>query len=105
MLFVVQIQAAKDPERHYRLEDVNLSMPKWGNACGWEAEDDQKLLLGCYWCASPQCLSGEHIGVDRFDYIWVTFHLCFASKAEVVSLTGAAGTALGTGTRWPATPV
>ena len=45
----VQIQAAKDPERHYRLEDVGMSLPKWGNSCAWDAEDDQKLLLGCYW--------------------------------------------------------
>ena len=47
--WLLQIQAAKDPERHYRLDDVNLSMPKWGSACGWDSDDDQKLLLGCYW--------------------------------------------------------
>ena len=48
-LLCAQIQSAKDPERHYRLEDVNLSLPKWGSLCGWDTEDDQKLLLGCYW--------------------------------------------------------
>jgi len=46
---LVQIQAAKYPERHYRLDDVGLSLPKWGNSCAWDMEDDQKLLLGCYW--------------------------------------------------------
>lgn len=68
----VQIQSAKDPERHYRLEDVNLSLPKWGSLCGWDTEDDQKLLLGCYWynsCFSFSFRFLQKIGVVQSEAV------------------------------------
>lgn len=52
----LQIQAARSPEQHYRIEDVMVAQPKWGPACGWTEEDDQKLLLGCFWYSSLSSL-------------------------------------------------
>lgn len=47
-----QIEAVKEPERQFRMDEVTLSMPKWGAACDWGTRDDAMLLLGCYWYAT-----------------------------------------------------
>ncbi|KAK9824197.1 hypothetical protein WJX72_008454 [[Myrmecia] bisecta] len=44
-----KIEAVAEPEKHFRLEAVNLSIPKWGRECGWSVRDDAMLLLGVYW--------------------------------------------------------
>jgi len=44
----VQIEAFAEPQRSLRL-DIQLSIPKWGKACGWTARDDAMLMLGVHW--------------------------------------------------------
>ncbi len=37
--------------QQFRLQAVQVPMPKWGKAAGWTARDDAMLLLGVYWRA------------------------------------------------------
>ena len=37
-----------EPQRNLRL-DIQLSIPKWGKACGWSPRDDAMLMLGVHW--------------------------------------------------------
>ncbi|KAL0021888.1 hypothetical protein WJX77_011593 [Trebouxia sp. C0004] len=43
-----KIEAFAEPQRSLRL-DIQLSIPKWGKACGWTARDDAMLMLGVHW--------------------------------------------------------
>ena len=47
-LCTLQIEAFAEPQRSLRL-DIQLSIPKWGKACGWTARDDAMLMLGVHW--------------------------------------------------------
>ena len=47
--FLLQIEAVKEPEKHFRLETQLLPPAKWGPACGWTTRDDAAMLLGVYW--------------------------------------------------------
>ena len=44
----IQVEAFPEPQRNLRL-DIQLSIPKWGKACGWSARDDAMLMLGVHW--------------------------------------------------------
>jgi len=46
-----QVEALGGAPQQFRLQAVQVPMPKWGKACGWTARDDAMLLLGVYWCA------------------------------------------------------
>ena len=45
------MEALGDAPQQFRLQAVQVAMPKWGKACGWTARDDAMLLLGVYWRA------------------------------------------------------
>jgi hypothetical protein len=54
--------------QQFRLQAVQVPMPKWGKACGWTARDDAMLLLGVFWCAGAgprvrACLRVGRVGV------------------------------------------
>lgn len=44
----LQVESFAEPQRNLRL-DIQLSIPKWGKACGWTARDDAMLMLGVHW--------------------------------------------------------
>ena len=48
MLCRPQVESFPEPQRNLRL-DIQLSIPKWGKACGWSARDDAMLMLGVHW--------------------------------------------------------
>ena len=45
----LQIAAAPDPPKHFRIDVSGVPASKWGKACGWTAKDDAMLLLGVHW--------------------------------------------------------
>jgi hypothetical protein len=59
----VQIEAVgPEPHKVFRLEAVQVTLPKWGRMCEWTPHDDAMLLLGIYWCAPRQCaLTSMHL--------------------------------------------
>ena len=42
------MEALGDAPQQFRLQAVQVPMPKWGKAAGWTARDDAMLLLGVY---------------------------------------------------------
>ncbi|KAK9828376.1 hypothetical protein WJX81_001254 [Elliptochloris bilobata] len=70
-----KVEALGDAPQQFRLQAVQVAMPKWGRACGWTARDDAMLLLGVYW----------H-GLGRWDLLAADTRLGLGAKLAVAAV-------------------
>ena len=46
----MQVAAAGDAPKQFRVDTAGAPLAKWGKACGWTSRDDAMLMLGVHWC-------------------------------------------------------